>query len=101
MRLPSVTTFLVLYVVIINLISFLHMGVDKFKAKRRAFRIPEATLFLLAIIGGSIGSLLGMYIFHHKTRHRVFVFGMPAILIIQLALILFLVYGPLFNIVTI
>ena len=70
-----------------NMIGFALMGIDKHKAKKRAFRIPEATLFTVALIGGSIGSILGMYLFRHKTRHRSFVYGMPAILILQVILI--------------
>ena len=70
------------------------MGIDKYKAKKRAFRIPEATLFIVAVIGGSIGSIAGMYAFRHKTRHRSFVYGMPFILIIQIVLILALLNAP-------
>lgn len=76
------------------------MGVDKHKAKKRAFRIPEATLFLVAIMGGSIGSIIGMYVFRHKTRHHSFTVGMPIILGLQIILVLFLYFGPL-NISTI
>ena len=72
------------------------MGIDKRKAIKRAFRIPEATLFLIAILGGSIGSILGMYTFRHKTRHWYFVVGMPAILILQIGL-LFLLTRYVFN----
>ena len=70
------------------------MGIDKRKAIKRAFRIPEATLFLIAILGGSIGSILGMYTFRHKTRHWYFVYGMPFILILQIALIVFIYNAP-------
>ena len=70
------------------------MGIDKRKAIKHAFRIPEATLFLIAFIGGSIGSILGMYTFRHKTRHWYFVYGMPFILIVQIALIVFLCNAP-------
>lgn len=70
------------------------MGIDKRKAIKHAFRIPEATLFLIAFIGGSIGSILGMYTFRHKTRHWYFVYGMPFILIVQIALIVFLYNAP-------
>lgn len=72
-----------LYVIIVNITGFAMMGIDKAKARRRAFRIPEARLFFIALIGGSIGSILGMYTFHHKTRHWYFVWGMPAILVVQ------------------
>lgn len=70
------------------------MGIDKRKAIKHAFRVPEATLFTIALIGGSIGSIAGMYFFRHKTRHWYFVYGMPAILILQIALVLFLFNGP-------
>lgn len=70
------------------------MGIDKLKARKRGFRIPEATLFLVALMGGSIGSLVGMYLFRHKTRHRKFTIGMPIILLLQIALIAFLLFGP-------
>ena len=78
------------YLIFINLIGFLLMGADKRKARRNKWRIPEKTLFLAAILGGSIGSILGMYYFRHKTRHTAFVVGMPCILILQILLFLFL-----------
>ena len=77
---------IILYLIIINLLAFLLMGLDKRKAKRHKWRIPEKTLFLSAIIGGSIGALLGMQVFRHKTKHASFRIGMPCILILQLAL---------------
>ena len=73
------------YLALINIITFIVFGVDKYKARNHKWRVPEATLFLLAIIGGSIGAILGMYTFRHKTRKWYFVIGMPLILIIQLA----------------
>ena len=91
----SVITILVIYSLLLNLIGFCSMGIDKQKARKRAFRIPEATLFTIAIIGGSLGSTIGMHVFHHKTRHWYFLFGMPAILALQILLILFLIFGPL------
>lgn len=69
------------------------MGIDKKRARRKAWRIPESTLFLIALIGGSIGSIAGMYFFRHKTLHRTFVWGMPAILIVQVLAILYLLFG--------
>ena len=84
----KVIAILSIYFIIINLIGFLSMYLDKYKARKHLWRIPEATLFIIAIIGGSIGSILGMRVFHHKTRHWYFVYGMPAILIIQIALVL-------------
>ena len=84
---------LFLYVLLVNLIAFCMMGIDKRKARRKAFRIPESTLFILALIGGSIGAIAGMYAFRHKTQHWYFVWGMPAILLLQRALILWLLFG--------
>ena len=85
---------LLLYFVVVNFMGFFAMFLDKEKAKKRAYRIPESTLFTLAIIGGSIGCLFGMYLFRHKTRHWYFVYGMPAILILQIALIFYVINGP-------
>ena len=84
---------LVLYGIIVNVAGFAAMGIDKGRARRKVWRIPESTLFLIALIGGSIGSLLGMYGFRHKTRHWYFVWGMPAVLILQTALILYLLFA--------
>ena len=80
------------YLIIINIVSFALMGIDKSKAKRHAYRISEKALFVSAIIGGSIGSIIGMYTFRHKTKHWYFVAGMPAILILQILLGFALVY---------
>lgn len=85
---------LLLYVIIINFMGFLFMFIDKRRAQKRAYRIPESTLFALALLGGSIGCLFGMYICRHKTRHWYFVYGMPAILILQIALVMFIINGP-------
>lgn len=95
MDLFNVTTLLLTYLVLINLIGFAVMGIDKYKAKKRAFRIPEATLFSIALIGGSIGSIIGMYTFHHKTRHHKFTIGMPAILLLQLLLFILIRLAPI------
>lgn len=94
MDLFNVTTLLLTYLVLINLTGFAVMGIDKYKAKKRVFRIPEATLFSIALIGGSIGSIIGMYTFHHKTRHHKFTIGMPLILILQLLLIILIRLAP-------
>ncbi len=79
------TTLILLYLLIVNAVSFLLMLVDKQKARKKLWRIPEATLLLSAAIGGSPGALAGMYIFRHKTRHLKFTLGVPAILIVQIA----------------
>lgn len=77
---------LIAYLLVINVVTFLVYGADKRKAKKDKWRVPEKTLFLLAIIGGSIGALAGMYVFHHKTKHWYFKFGIPAILLLQIVL---------------
>ena len=74
---------LYIYLIVINVAAFLLMLIDKVKAKKNLWRIPEATLFLVAAVGGSIGSLLGMYTFRHKTKHIKFTVGMPLILAAQ------------------
>lgn len=89
----DVITLLLGYFIIMNLIGFALMGIDKYRAKR-SFRIPEATLFIVAIIGGSIGSIIGMYAFRHKTRHWYFVYGMPFILLLQIIFFIFLLNAP-------
>ena len=78
--------YLLIYLLIINLIGFFAMFLDKQKAKRDKWRIPEKTLFLFALIGGSLGTTLGMHLFRHKTKPWYFKFGMPLILLIQLVL---------------
>lgn len=75
----------------INVIAFFLYGLDKWKAVHHRWRIPENTLILAALIGGSIGALLGMYAFHHKTRHKKFVIGVPVILLLQIVLYLWIV----------
>ena len=78
---------IIIYLIAINVITFLVYGIDKWKAKRSKWRIPEATLLGLAVIGGSIGAWLGMKVWHHKTMHKKFKFGLPVIIIIQLLII--------------
>ena len=74
----------------INAITFVVYGIDKYKAKKAKWRISEATLLLLAVLGGSIGAWMGMRVWHHKTMHRKFKYGIPAILLIQIALMAYL-----------
>ena len=78
------------YLCVINMMGFILMGLDKWKAKHKKWRIAERTLFLVGLVGGSPGCWLGMYAFRHKTKHWQFVVGMPATLAIQAAVILFL-----------
>lgn len=82
------------YLISVNILGFLFMGLDKWKARKRAWRIPEATLFLLALIGGAFGCILGMYLFRHKTRHWYFAYGMPVILAIHILLAILIWKGP-------
>ena len=82
----EMTTALYVYLAAVNLLNLILMGADKSKAKRGAYRIPEATLLLFAILGGSVGGILGMLLFRHKTRHAAFALGLPLILLAQLAL---------------
>jgi uncharacterized membrane protein YsdA (DUF1294 family) len=74
------------YLILMNVIGLLVMGVDKAKAKNHAWRIPERTLFLVSVLGGSVGTWAGMYLFRHKTKHWYFVVGMPAILVAQIVI---------------
>lgn len=87
------TLYIVLiYLVVINVVTFFIYGIDKWKAKRSKWRIEESTLLWWAMLGGSIGALLGMKTWHHKTLHRKFTWGIPAILLAQLAIVCIIVY---------
>lgn len=94
----EMTVVLLYYLIVINIVTFLVYGVDKFKAKKGKWRIPEVTLLLLAVVGGSVGAWLGMKVWHHKTLHKKFKYGIPFIMIAQVALMLFKSnnYGTIF-----
>ena len=79
-----------MYLAIVNVATFFTFGIDKLKAKHAKWRIREAALLMLAVLGGSIGALLGMKVWHHKTMHKKFKYGVPAIIIVQAAIIGFL-----------
>ncbi len=81
-----------IYLLALNILGFALMGLDKRKAKRNQWRIPEKHFFITALLGGSLGCWLGMQCFHHKTMHKTFIVGMPAILIMQILCVL-LLYG--------
>ena len=83
-------TVLLVWLAAVNVVTFAVYGIDKAKAKRGAWRVPERTLFLLPLLGGSLGALLGMKVFHHKTKHWYFVWGIPLILLAQIALAVWL-----------
>lgn len=80
---------IIIYSIVINILGFLSMYSDKQRAIKKKYRIPEKTLFMLALLGGSIGSILGMQCFRHKTKHWYFKMGMPLILVVQVGCILY------------
>ena len=82
--------YVLLYLLIINVIGFLAMGLDKLKAKKEWWRIPEGTLMTICLLGGGIGTIAGMYKFRHKTKKLKFSVGMPTILISEIALVIYL-----------
>ncbi len=77
----------IIYFILINVVTFFLFGIDKWKAKKGRWRISEATLLIFAVIGGSIGAWLGMKTWHHKTMHKKFKYGIPLILLVQIALL--------------
>lgn len=81
--------YLIYYLLVINAATFIIYGIDKYKAKKAKWRISEATLLTMAAVGGSIGAWLGMNAWHHKTQHRKFKYGVPIILLIQIALMIY------------
>ena len=83
-------SYLAYYPLAINAVTFIVYGIDKYKAKKAKWRISEATFLLLAVLGGSIGAWMGMKVWHHKTMHKKFKYGIPAILLIQIALMAYL-----------
>lgn len=78
------------YLLAINIVSFFLYGIDKYKAKKNKWRISEATLLMMAVIGGSIGAWAGMRLWHHKTMHKKFKYGIPIIIIMQVCLVVYL-----------
>ena len=88
----TITKIILLYLVIANLLTFFTYGIDKLKAKKQWWRIPEATLLWLAVLGGSAGAWIGMKIWHHKTQHKKFKYGVPAIIIAQVAIVCYVCY---------
>ena len=84
--------YLLVSLIVINVLTFFIYGIDKWKARRNKWRISEAALLWLAVAGGNIGALLGMKVWHHKTMHKKFKYGLPAILLLQVALAGFILY---------
>ena len=81
---------IICYLLAVNIVTFLLYGIDKYKAKKGKWRISEATLLTMAAIGGSIGAWAGMRLWHHKTIHKKFKYGIPVIIILQVALAVYL-----------
>ena len=78
---------IIIYLAVINVATFFTYGIDKLKARKNKWRVREASLLLLAVLGGSIGALLGMKVWHHKTMHKKYKYGVPAIIVVQIAVI--------------
>ena len=87
----TLASLFLIYIAVINVVAFVVYGIDKWKARRGRWRIPESTLLLLAAVGGSLGAWLGIRVWHHKTMHRKFTIGVPVIIVLQLALAVYLV----------
>ena len=85
-------SFVLVYLIIVNVLGLVLFGIDKWKAKHAKWRISEPTLLAIAAIGGSIGSWFGMKVWHHKTLHKKFKYGIPLIMMVQFALLLFALY---------
>ena len=90
MSMNTLHSYLAYYLLAINVVAFIVYGIDKYKAKKAKWRIPETTLLMLAVLEGSIGAWMGMKVWHHKTMHKKFKYGIPAILLIQIALMAYL-----------
>ena len=86
----NITEIIIIYLAVINVATFFTFGIDKLKAKHAKWRIREAALLTLAVLGGSIGAWLGMKVWHHKTMHKKFKYGIPLIFLAQIALIYFI-----------
>jgi uncharacterized membrane protein YsdA (DUF1294 family) len=92
MKEVSLLHIILIYLAVINVVTFFMYGVDKWKARKSKWRIRETALLGLAVLGGSIGAWLGMIVWHHKTQHKKFKYGIPAIIIVQLAIIGYFLY---------
>ena len=89
---PNLQHIVLIYLAVINVVTFFMYGIDKWKAKKSKWRIREVALLTQAVLGGSIGAWLGMKTWHHKTQHKKFKYGIPAIIIVQLLLIAYYLY---------
>ena len=93
----STKQIVLIYLIAINVVTFFAYGIDKWKAKRFKWRISEATLLGMAVIGGSIGAWLGMRVWHHKTMHKKFQLGIPLIIVAQIALVIWIISKSYFQ----
>ena len=82
-----------IYLAVVNVMTFFLYGIDKFKAKHSKWRVSEAALIWMAVLGGSVGAWLGMKVWHHKTQHNKFKYGIPVIMLLQIALMAWIVYS--------
>ena len=89
----EISTAVLIYLATLNVLTFVLYGIDKYKARHDRWRISEATLLGLSVLGGAIGAWLGIRIWHHKTQHAIFRYGVPLILLAQLAVVAFLIYS--------
>lgn len=83
---------IILYILLINIIGFFIMGLDKFKAKKGYWRTPEKTIFTITLLGGGVGTVAGMYVFRHKTKKLAFTIGLPTILITEIGLVIYFLF---------
>lgn len=88
-RNPKFLEYLIIYFIVMNLVGIVAMAIDKRKAKKGEWRIKEGTLFIITMLGGGIGTILGMYLFRHKTRKLKFTIGLPTILITEIVIIIY------------
>ncbi len=93
----TIKQLILIYLIAINVVTFFAYGIDKWKAKRSKWRISEATLLGMAVIGGSIGAWLGMRVWHHKTMHKKFQLGIPLIIVAQIALVIWIISKSYFQ----
>ena len=93
----TIEQLILIYLIAINVVTFFAYGIDKWKAKRSKWRISEATLLGMAVIGGSIGAWLGMRVWHHKTMHKKFQLGIPLIIVVQIALVIWIISKSYFQ----
>ena len=90
---PGLTKILIIYLIAINVVTFFVYGIDKWKAKRSKWRVSEAALLVLAALGGSIGAWLGMKVWHHKTMHKKFKYGIPLIFAVQVSFVAIMLFS--------